>query len=374
MKTILKVFSEKDHLRNAIVPLSLGAQRIVFLTREDADEKDSAMLVFLFRKYLQAEILFVRINVGEEKEKICALFQQYPDAEIDMSGSRYLLLLLFEEALLHHSSIWYYDETDNNVKNFGQRKQIKKAFSLQLEDMIFLAGGRFMKQLHPSPDKNEGMKRIVCQTMQKMKNCFPSFLSALSSIVKTLRAEKREDNGSYYLRDITLQKLSCLPLFQELQNLGLFRLQGNHFSFYNSYVEEMFEVGGIWLESYVYLCLKESGIFSEVKMSAAIDFSSKNKGKFPVTCEIDVLAIRDNRMFFISCKSNKVDRYALNEIALHNLYFGNERSSAALATLEDVTNKNAPMCAKARELNVCLLDKKQLLNQPAKTLWESTQL
>lgn len=287
-----------------------------------------------------------------KKKTSLEFLKKYPACEIDMSGSRYLLLLLFEEAIRQKSNIWYYDEKKNSVRNYFSRLENIPAPFLLLEDMLLLAGGKITRQLHQEPDMND-VKTIKCLT-SFMPLVIPTYAKFLSSLVEITRVLKRneewdsQDENNYPFRNNTYVKL--------LIDHQLLVERNNKISYRNSFIESLFEVSGAWLETYLYILLKKSNEFEEVKMSVKIDFSNRRKPKLPVFCEIDVMAIRQNRLLFFSCKSNKVDSPALNEIALHNLYFGNELSKALMVTFEKTRKRNPLVAAKAEELGICLID------------------
>ena len=62
--------------------------------------------------------------------------------------------------------------------------------------------------------------------------------------------------------------------------------------------------------------------------------------------------MKDNHLGLVSCKSNKVDTDAINEIKVHNTVFGNHLSKAVIFTAEDMNIKNPAIFKKAQELDV----------------------
>ena len=83
----------------------------------------------------------------------------------------------------------------------------------------------------------------------------------------------------------------------------------------------------------------------------------------PVKCEIDLVAIRNNRLLFISCKSNKVETPALNEIYVHNSMFGNALSVPVICVCEDIDRRYPSIYAKAEELGIYMIDKSNLIEE-----------
>ena len=90
-------------------------------------------------------------------------------------------------------------------------------------------------------------------------------------------------------------------------------------------------------------------------MSSTIEFNDE-KWKYPVSCEIDCLVLKDNNLLFVSIKSNKVEKDDLNEIKVHNVVFGNRQSSPVICINSDLSNKKPSIYAKAEELGVYVID------------------
>ena len=359
--TLFKAYEEDDHLRNVILPLTLGVKRIVFFSRKPYEEKSYAPAKALYDKYLQTEIRFVVLDEKNERQQVCEIFQEYPDAAVDMSGSRYILLLLFAEAVHHKLPVFYFDAEEDIVKEYHREDYSPmKPFRLSIEEIISLSGGRIIQHIHSEPDpKERSVNNLILKTVESCYKDYDQFISSVTTIDR-LYQNSRHTSATCQLNEEDLQKLKKVPLYKKFLELGLFRLKGNTLTFRSSRIRSLFDVTGSWLEAYLFIKLQRSGLFDDVKMSVVIDFSDSEKSKYPVTCEIDLLAAKDNHLIFLSCKSNKVDNVALNEIALHRHTFGNELSVAAVATAVDLPSRSPAIAAKASELGVLILDRETL--------------
>ena len=114
-------------------------------------------------------------------------------------------------------------------------------------------------------------------------------------------------------------------------------------------------VTGAFLENYIYHKLIDSNLFDDILMSSTIEFNDE-QWKYPVTCEIDCLVLKDNNLLFVSIKSNKTEKDDLNEIKVHNVMFGNKQSKPVICMLSDLSLKRPSIYAKAEELNVYVID------------------
>ena len=122
------------------------------------------------------------------------------------------------------------------------------------------------------------------------------------------------------------------------------------------FVKEMLAVKGSWLEMYVYIHAKRSGLFSEVYQSVMIGWDLQRRPKFNVENEIDVVLMKQGVPVFISCKMTNPKPDALNEIYALSSSFGGYGAVPALATSSDIRNRNRTLYNRAEEMGVTLID------------------
>lgn len=72
---------------------------------------------------------------------------------------------------------------------------------------------------------------------------------------------------------------------------------------------------GVWLELYVYIAAKKSGVFDDVKLGTMIDWNAYD-GVVVAGNEIDVILMEQSLPVFISCKLRSADTAALNELLI----------------------------------------------------------
>ena len=118
----------------------------------------------------------------------------------------------------------------------------------------------------------------------------------------------------------------------------------------------MLSVKGSWLELYVYILAKESGLFSEVYQSVMIGWDLKRRPKFNVENEIDVVLMKGGIPIFVSCKMTSPKPDDLNEIYALAENFGGYGAVAALATTTDVEKRARTLYNRAQEMGVALID------------------
>jgi len=357
--TIFKAFNEEDNFRNVIIPLSLKVKRIVFFIRKEEKEKHHLKISSeLLKNKINCEIIYIALDKNE-KSQIKNAFEKYDNVALDISGSRYILLMLFEEAIARKIPIYYFDEQEYKIKNYVEHTSLENEISkLTITELLSLGGGKINKHIHLIPNMSDKETNVaICNIMEDAFGTYNSFLNTVASVGRYAR---NKDADSKKLETEEINKLKRNKFVQNFIRYGLISFsENNKIRFKNELIKNMFEVSGCWLESYLYLKCVQSKEFDDVMMSVIIDFSEGRK--YPVTCEIDLLVIKDNRLAFVSCKSNKVDSHALNEITLYNKLFGNDLSQAMVVTVEEVTSRNKTLLAKANELDVWIIDQSDLM-------------
>ena len=352
---IFKVFEDERMLDNVIVPVALEADQVFYFSHVEHTEK----AMNICRQFLKKNGADCSFLVMDEEFDLEDWFRKYPGATVDMTGSRYILLRLFELADRYQNPIFYFDSEENAVKNYRARKSMYYPYPLlTIEDIVYLGGGIIQKHIHSTPDIRdtehcELIKNVVERNLDQYDRLV-SYVNAVHSLVGKFEGETTQISAE------SAKKIRNYELTRSLKDLKLFTISENTFSYRSKEVKQLFEVAGSWLESYIYIKLKECELFDDVMMSVVIDFSSRRKTQYPVTCELDLLALRDNRLVFISCKSNKVDSSALYEVKLHSTLFGNQLSSAAVCTAEELDRRNPSIYSKAAELGIAVVDRSML--------------
>lgn len=352
---LIKVFEEDNNYNNALTALSLDVDEVTFIYHHEIDSKLANACKDTIKKY-NKKIKINFIYIKNEKEEI----DKYLDNEtiVDISASKYLTICLFEKAIYKKLNIIYVDEEEGAIKWYKDRdKTIDKIFKFSIYDIIKLGGGKISKnQMH----KNVNLKDIntvnaIKKTVETNINKYSSFVGFVQRLNSYLSHRKIKDQ-KYSLTADLKKKILADDIYKKIKNIGLFSIGENTLTFMNEDIENMFRVSGAFLENYLYIILKESNLFDEVDMSCIVDFSSYYN-EYPIICEIDNIVIKNNRLLFISCKSNKVDNDALFEIKVHNYILGNNISSSAICTLDDLNKTSPTVYLKAKEIKVGVIDK-----------------
>lgn len=357
---LVKVFEEENNFNNAAIVLSLDIDEVTFMYHHEINKKLINSCKEVIKKY-RKKISVNFVLIKDEKVEI----KKYLDKEtvIDISACKYLTACLFEEAIKQNLNVIYYDEEECVIKWYNDRaKKIADIFKLNVNDIIKLGGGKITKkQMHENININDtetttAIKKTVEANFYKYSG-FISFVQRLNSYI----AHRKTKDLTYSISKEIKYKIQTDEAYKRIKDFGLFRLTDTNLIFMNRDIESLFRVSGAFLENYLYIILTESKKFDEIEMSSVIDFTTYYEG-FPIICEIDMLVTKNNRLLFISCKSNKVDNSALFEIKVHNYILGNKLSSAVMCTLDDLNKTSPSTYLKAKELKIGIVDRTAFIN------------
>ena len=354
MKRLIKTFEEETRLNNVLVPLTLDVDEVIFVFHHEVSQRRINNCSKVISRHKNIKLLFKRVGIDDIDELIT------DDCLIDISAARYLSIALYGAAMRHDLPIIYYDEEERVIKEFNKHEVIaEKVFSLDIEDIVTLGGGKILSTQHRPVERRESIE-LIYNAVEKaggQYNLFTAYVSRINSYLSDLTPS----HNVYHLDEDTVRKIVTDEQYRRYKDLDLFRIEGTDLRFKNSDIRKIFMVTGEFLENYIYHKLIDDGFFDDVLMSSTIEFSDE-KWKYPVTCEIDCLVLKDNDLQMVSIKSNKVEKDDLNEIKVHNVVFGNEQSHPVICINSDLSDKRPSIYAKAEELGVYVIDGTSFLN------------
>ena len=352
---LLTVLEIRDLLNNIIIPLTLNVDEVFYIYHHDFNQEIIKNIDSIIKKYKKIKTHFICLK--NDDEEIDEILNNNEDIVIDIGGEKYLSLVLFDKAISRENLIIYYDNEENTIKSYNDHLVLyKDVFKFDIEDMMKLGGGKIIEYLHDPVSKDDELTiNILNKTIEASINSYQAFTSFVQKVNSLIDKKNKNNKCIYNIKNNDSEKILTDEQYHKYRDLGLLKIEDNKVIFPSEKIAKLFEVSGAFLENYLYLKLTDSAYFDEVKMSTVVDFSGKIR-RYPIVCEIDCLVIKDNHLLFVSCKSNKVDTDALNEIKVHNEMFGNLLSDAVLCTLDDLNIKSPSVYGKARELGVKIVD------------------
>lgn len=353
MKTLIKAFDEKNPYNNVVVPLSLAFDEVFFIYHNQPDQRRLQACKEVLKKQRKMKIHFRQLI--DDDAEIDALLAKYPEMVIDLSTSRYLSIVMLEKVLAQANQIVYYDDEELVIKSYREHRELTRdIYKLNIKDLLYLHGGKLNENLH-KPIIGKDTIETVFRVVESCADEYSAFLSFVSRI-NNLLSHYKEQDGTYDLDAKLAKQIKSDEGYRRFASLGLFKIEGERLIFANKELRELFKVSGSFLENYIYHKLIGTHYFDEVLMSVVIDFSGYER-RYPIVCELDCIALKDNHLLFTSCKSNKVDSLDLCEIKVHNQMFGNNLSHPVVCTIDDLDVKSPAIYAKAKQLEVAVIDR-----------------
>ena len=352
-KKLITVYDDIDPLNNVVSTLTLQVEEVFYVYHHDVAAKNFENIQKVLNRYRNIKTNFIQLN--NDKEEIAKIFSENEGILVDVSGAKYLSLLLFDMVKEKDNMILYYDDEENNIKDYRSHSIIcDDVFKLQIEDVLNLRGGEIVEHLHQAANDKKTQEAVVKLVENNVDN-YQAFVRYITKLNTIINARDALGNNTYQLKQSDTLELMSDAEYEKTKELFTID-KGNRLQFTTRKLKEMISVSGAFLENYLYIKLKESGEFDDIKMSVVIDFSDDSYS-YPVRCELDCLVIKDNKLLFVSCKSSKADASTLNEIYVHNHRFGNALSLPVLCVCEELDRKYPSIYAKGEELNIYLVDR-----------------
>lgn len=355
MNKLLTVYDNNDPINNVISALTLSADEVFFIYHHEPDKVAFNNIDKVLKRHRNIKTNFIRLN--NDEEDIREIIRKNKNITVDVGGAKYLSLLLFEICKDLDNMIVYFDDEENVVKDYRTHKaKSENIYKLTIEDIFELHNGRVIENMHASA-KDKKTIDIINKIVENNLDNYSSFIRYVTKVNAIVNSARNSKGRSIELNEKQIRDIKTDSCYRKTQDL--FEIKDRKITFTTPKLRQLIGVSGAFLENYLYHKLIKSKKFDEVSMSTVIDFSS-GKDKYPVRCEIDILALKDNRLLFVSCKSNKIDTTDLNEIYVHNSLFGNVLSTPVICLCEEADEKFPSVYSKAEQMNIAIVDKSSI--------------
>ena len=367
--TVVEVLDIVNLQNNIMAALAFSAERVVFLYEFGQEEAMEGVCAFLKAKKTKLKIDRTVVELRNAKNTVQKIFEA-----IHAKGNSVLVDINGGSSIIGNyarkcSSQFGYpcvalDAAVGTVIGIEHAAEWEGDYSfakLTFQDILLLQGRVYNRNMHMLAGE-EYYDRIldICEYAFEHQSEFKLFYSfvhnksggELSEPDLRIVLKKAKDRG--LSRKIT-------DIFQLFVKHGFIKelVYGEEqvsFVCVEPFVKEMLAVQGSWLEMYIYIMAKRSGLFSEVYQSVMIGWDLRKRPKFNVENEIDVVLMKQGRPIFMSCKMTNPKPDALNEIFALASSFGGYGAVAALATTSDVKKRAVTLWNRAQEMNVALVD------------------
>ena len=369
-KTLVELLDERP-LENVLGVEIFRPEQVVYVCPEGTAKHAEKQLEDYFRhRELRVRLAFREVNIYDTGAVLAvfrAVLRKHPEAVMDITGGTDAVLfaagLACAEAKI---PVVTYSRTQNrfySIQNAESMHGFSCGITFSVEDCFLMAGGS-MRQGRV----DNGILERYMKDIDPFFEVFLRYRRKWDRIVNYIqRISPAREDGSYSLSveggytvkgehgarlDAPEDALRDLEKILMISGLEIIPGESVSFCFRDPQVRAWLRDVGSVLELYVYKACLDSGLFSDVRTSAVVDWNGDGKDH-AVSNELDVMCTRGITPVFISCKTCMIRTEALNELAVLRDRFGGEIARAAIVTAEPA---GASARNRAAELNIRIID------------------
>lgn len=365
--TVIEIFDSVNLQNNIMVSLAFEAKHTILLYEYRQEDGMEGVCALLKEKRPELTVEKVLITSQNAKDAIKNILEKNiktgRDAIVEINGGSPIISNYARACCREYQIPCIIADISNgqvmNVENGSEWEGVCRFPALGFSDILTLQGRVYNRNMHMLADE-KFYDRIL--SMSEYVFAHQSDISFFYNFVHHKSDGELSEPGMHIvLKKVQEVSERIIKIFKMLESQGFikgFRMVDNciDFTCVEPFVKEMLAVKGSWLEMYVYILAKRSGLFSEVYQSVMIGWDLETRPKFNVENEIDVVLMKQGVPIFISCKMTNPKPDALNEIFALANSFGGYGAIPALATSSDVRNRSKTLWNRAQEMGVTLLD------------------
>ena len=373
MKTLIELYDDRP-IENVLGTEMFHPEETILICPPEV-ERDQALKRSL-RNYFEhrkcpVKLTFVAASLLDSVKvarTIREVLNSREDCAIDIAGGTDASL--FAAGMVSGDiPVFTYSRKKNSffeIKNAPFARALPCTIRLDAESCFLMAGGTLLPGRADNQELKERLPDIgrlfsVYSEHRRIWNRQISYVQRISSSEPgVLDAEgnltEKADNGHVTAEPALFRSLEKAGLIQNLQ-IGESTIR---FRFPDETVRFWLRDMGSVLELQVYRACLDSGCFDDVVLSAVVNWEGGSSQRDGVTNEIDVMAVRGVQPVFISCKTCEIRTEALNELAILRDRFGGKGSRAVIVTSASATKSRSPMRRRADELEIEVIEWKDL--------------
>lgn len=365
--TVIEIFDSVNLQNNILASLAYQAKCTIFLYEPRHEDGMEGVYAFLREKMPGLSIKKVPVNNRNAREIVLEVLEPLceagEDVVVEINGGNPVISNFARDCCRRYRIPCIVSDAVSGqiigVENAEEWEGAIEFPQLDFEDILMLQGRVYSRNMHMLADEKYYDRILnMCEYVfahQSDVKFFYDFVHHKSE------GELSEPGLHIALNKVQDVSERILRIFKMLESQGFiknfnFDDKKITFSCAESFVKEMLAVKGSWLEMYVYILAKRSGLFSEVYQSVMIGWDLEIRPKFNVENEIDVVLMKQGVPIFISCKMTNPKPEALNEIFALANSFGGYGAIPALVTSSDVRNRSKTLWNRSVEMGVTLID------------------
>lgn len=347
-----------------VIDLTISSDNLVIVT-ESAYQKEAALLLSIARiRGYKGEIVLLpdTHSTLDIKLFMVDLFNRLTNSDNDIwlnatGGNRYHALAAFEVAREFELPVYVVEPNHDSL--FWLYPEDKPA--IPIEDKLklheyFTLFGISLENCQP----NQGIPQAVRKLTAKWCSDIEYYRKGISAL--NYYASVAQDTDQATLDETYNNNQALLDILEDLEQLGYLSISRDTITFSNQ--KNRFFCNGGWLEEWCFATIKKlsSRLPSIQDLSYAVEVT-RQYNRREVKNELDLVALVNNKLHIIECKTGKLNNESSNQILyrLNSLteLIGDTAGRAALVTYNKVP---ASVAARAVELDINILGPDQLPN------------
>lgn len=378
-------FLGDEPLDNIITCLNFKVDKVVFFGYHEVIQRQKNITEKFLKKYCNVPSAVFHPLSHDDLESVLKVMRKEIEYEIarkndiyfDITGGESLILVAFGALSEEYDTPMHmYDISKNRLIEFecGSQRKVstkvpKQKIKLSIEQHIELRGGVVNYKLHKdikgihTPEFANDVAAIwlVAKKHCDYWNSFSDFLKAhmtpdedmvvvknANTVINALRSSTSKLHTSAKLNEI-LDDLKEINVFTDLEHSnGRYKLV-----FKNKEIKECLWDGGSILELHTFQKMKTEADDCEIGLHLDWDGVIHQKISQDVMNEVDVIALKNNILTFISCKSGATDKWDLYELETVARRFGGKYAKKMFVVSSGVSVTDR---LRAEEMGVIIRD------------------
>lgn len=371
-RTLIEYY-DKDVLKNIMGPLTLHPDKVIFLYDSGMQDMTAFRALHTCFKRHIPHITLERypvdiLSMDKIYRKTAQVIENNENCFLELTGGSELMVIAgFRAGMEKGARLIHTDLVHNRITDLLTDETVAPTATLSLEDFVDARGACFIGESHrpPEPARFDAiweMARYLFRHLEEWKHTC-SYLQTVAA--RYLPHEVYMDSKELIYMKNGKKTYPDKAILKEFQRLGFLKnlvMDGERVRFsFCSVDDRQYCAGyGVWLELYVYIAAKKSGVFDDVKLGTMIDWNAYD-GVVVAGNEIDVILMEQSLPVFISCKLRSADTAALNELLIAKKRVGGWFSKGVMVTFSREKAENSGTYKRAQELGIELLDAGDIL-------------
>ena len=367
-------FYDKDVVKNTLGVITNKPDKVVFVY--DCAIKDMNRFKSLekcFKRHLPNIILEKYpvniLKINEIYETVRGIIEKNGNCIVELTGGSELMTIAgFKAGRDMGTRLVYTDILAERVMDLNDSTKDIHTEELTLEDFVDARGACFVGNSHSGPpeelfDKILEMCQIIFRNIKLWRDTCAYFQTAMANSAP----EYCVFHAKYEISQKDGKKVTAdRRMIDYFERLGFIKnlYYGERyidFEIVSPKIKSYMISYGVWLELFVYINAKRTGVFKDVRLGTMIDWDAYD-GIDAAENEIDVIFMDKSMPVFVSCKLRDANTAALNELLIEKKRIGGWFSKSIIVAFGESSAMGAGTYKRAREYGIEILDKDDIMS------------